>query len=417
MFDIDKWQEILATINKHKLRTLLTAFGVFWGIFMLVLLMGTGKGLQNGVYRDFANLATNSVFVWAEKTSVPYHGLQPGRFIQLTNEDTKALKENIPEINYIAPRLNLSGEFSVSRDTKNGSFQVLGTTPDIRQIKAVNISDGRFLDELDGTENRKIAVIGPRVVQVLFGQDEPIGQYINIKGSFFKVVGVFKLENTSGGDGRDESQTIYIPLSTLQRTFDQVNYVGSYAINIKPGISVAPVEKKIKAFLEQKHDISPNDARAIGSWNAEKEFQNISGLFTGINIFNWIVGIGTIIAGIVGVSNIMLIIVKERTREIGVRKALGATPWSIVSLIIQESVVITSVSGYMGLVCGVGTIQGVSYLMNKFDIKSDYFSNPEINFHMAIIATIILVIAGTLAGLIPALKASKINPIEALRTE
>ncbi|MEO6883706.1 MAG: ABC transporter permease [Bacteroidia bacterium] len=417
MFDLDKWQEILATINKHKLRTLLTAFGVFWGIFMLVLLMGTGKGLQNGVYRDFANLATNSVFVWAEKTSIPYHGLQPGRFIQLTNEDTKALKDNIAEINYIAPRMSLSGEFSVSRDTKNGSFQVMGTTPDIRQIKAVTIGEGRFLDELDGAQMRKIAVIGPRVAEVLFGIEDPIGKYINIKGSFFKVVGVFKLENTSGGDGRNDAQTIYIPLSTLQRTFNQVNYVDSYAINIKPGISVAVVESKIKAFLELKHDISPDDARAIGSWNAEKEFQNISGLFAGINVFNWIVGIGTIIAGIVGVSNIMLIIVKERTREIGVRKALGATPWSIVGLIIQESIVITSVSGYMGLVCGVGVIQGISFLMDKFNVKSDYFSHPEINFHMAITATIILVVSGSLAGLIPAMKASRINPIEALRTE
>jgi putative ABC transport system permease protein len=416
MFDIDKWQEIYLTVKKHKLRTLLTAFGVFWGIFMLVLLLGAGKGLENGTMNMFGDTAKNSMYVWGGVTSQPYKGTKPGRFIQFTNDDVDALRVQVKEIEFLNPNIDLDNPGAISYKTKNGTFSISGDLPDLRRIKTMNILQGRFVNDIDITEKRKVAIIGQRVQQVLFGDANPIGEYIKVKGAFFKVVGVFKPKN-SGGDGRRDGETIYIPLPTLQQTFNVMNKVGMFIATVKLGNDAKDVELKIKSILATRHNVAPFDERAIGSWNAQEEFKKFQGLFAAINIFIWVVGIGTIIAGIVGVSNIMLIIVKERTKEIGVRKALGATPWSVISLIIQESVVITAVSGYMGLVCGVGIIEGLRYAMEKFEIQNEFFSNLEIDFKVAIFATILLVVTGSLAGLIPARKAAKINPIEALRTD
>jgi len=412
MFDFDKWQEILHTINRHKLRTLLTAFGVFWGIFMLVLLLGAGQGLENAVTEDFRDLATNSVFVWGRRTQLPYKGLHPGRAIQLTNEDVEAVLENIPEIQYIGADGYL-GSSLVNYHKKNGMFMVQGRSPAAINIEPLQI-DGRFLNYRDMKERRKVAVIGQQVQQVLFGQENPFGEYVGIQGTFFQVVGVFHVRNPDD-DGGDLEQ-IYIPLTTLQHTFNQGNQIGSFGAVVRENADASVVETKVKECLKRRHSIAPEDTQAIGSWNSGTEFGQLHALFRGIRIFVWIVGAGTIVAGIVGVSNIMLIIVKERTREIGIRKALGATPFSIVSLILQESIFITAISGYMGLVASVGLIELSSYLMDKFQLQSDYFSNPDIDFSAAITATIILVLTGALAGYIPARNAAKIHPIEALRS-
>jgi putative ABC transport system permease protein len=415
MFDVDKWSEIYATIRKHKLRTGLTAFGVFWGIFMLVLLLGAGKGLENGVLKNF-NVAKNAVFVWTQRTSIPYQGLKAGRFIQMTNDDVYAIRNGIPEVAVVAPRNQLGGNFTVSYQTKNSSFPVQGEVPDYVRIEVVPIKTGRFINDIDIAEKRKVAVVGERVVEVLFGEEDPIGKYINIKGSYFQVVGVFKPEG-KGEQVMNRSQIVYIPSTALQQTFNQLNQVGYFAFLPKPGVPAGVIEEKVKALLAQRHRVAPEDRRAFGSNNVEENFKDVQGLFTGIALFSWIVSIGTILAGVIGVGNIMLIVVKERTKEIGIRKALGATPWSIISLIIQESIVITAVAGYLGLLAGTGLVAFINYLMKKFEAEGEFFTNPEVNLPIALTAMFLLVLTGTLAGLIPAAKAARINPVVALRDE
>ncbi len=416
MFDVDKWQEIFNTLQRHKLRTLLTAFGVFWGIFMLVLLLGVGKGLEKGVYLEFRGIATNSFFLWGGRTSLPYKGLNPGRYIRFSNDDIAAIREHIPEAKHINADSYIWGEFAITYQDKSGAFNVQGCLPDLLQIESIEIAEGRFINLRDVQEKRKVVVIGQRVREVLFGPQDPFGKYLNVRGVFFQVVGVFKVIS-SGGQGQDRTERLYMPLSTMQQAYNQGNRVSSVDIGVAEHIPASIVQKKAVDLLKARHKVAPDDPRGIGSWNMEEEFRKIQNLFWGVNIFIWLVGTGTIVAGIVGVSNIMLIIVKERTREIGIRKALGATPFSIISLILQESIFITAVSGYLGLVAGVVVIEGVGYGMTKLAVQATYFSNPEIEFRVAITATIILVVTGAIAGLIPARKAATINPIEALRGE
>lgn len=415
MFDFDKWQEIFTSLGRHKLRTILTAFGVFWGIFMLTVLLGVGKGLENGVYLNFSDSATNRANVWSRTTRIPYKGLKAGRRINLTNDDVEALRNMIPEARYVNANLWLWGEYSVNYKSKHGSFSVQGVLPEFLHAYYPEIIQGRFLNLPDIEATRKVAVIGKRVAQVLFGAEEPLGKHITIKGVMFQVVGVFDF--TGFGSDERETERIYIPLTTLQRTFSRGEYVGSLNLIIDPEVPVPAAMEKATALLKRRHLVAPEDTHAIDFWDSSKEFQQLQALFRGIRAFLWIVGSGTLVAGIVGVSNIMLIIVKERTREFGIRKALGATPFSIVSLIIQEAIFLTAISGYLGLVASVGLLEGVTYVMGRFNMQSEFFSNPEVDFPVALTALGILVVAGTIAGCIPARNAVKINPIEALRSE
>jgi putative ABC transport system permease protein len=416
MIDIDKWAEIYNTVKKHKLRTALTAFGVFWGIFMLVLLLGAGKGLENGVTKEF-NVAKNAVFIWSQRTSVPYMGLKAGRIVRMTNDDVQAIRDNIPEVAVIAPNIGLWGDFAVHYGTKSSAFRVSGETPDLLHVKPLTVNTGRFINGIDLQERRKVAVVGPRILEVFFEKDEdPIGKYINIKGNHFKIVGTF-VPVGSDEDVVQDAQVIYIPTTSLQQSFNQPNMIGSMALIPQPGIPSAVIEEKVKELLSKRHRVAPTDLKAFGSANVEKEFQDVQGLFAGIAGFSWLVSIGTIIAGIIGVGNIMLIVVKERTKEIGIRKALGATPFSIISLIMQESIVITGMAGYLGLLAGTGLIALIDYLMVKFEVKAGFFGNPEVNPGIAIAAVVVLVVAGALAGLIPASKAARVNPVVALKDE
>jgi putative ABC transport system permease protein len=399
MFDLDKWTEIYATVSKHKLRTFLTAFGVFWGIFMLVVLLGAGNGFENGVVSSF-DIAKNTVFVWSQRTSIAYKGFKPGRFVQFTNDDVDAIRRTIPEVAILAPRNFLPGNYTVNRATKNASFNVYGEYPDFTGVRPVQLSGGRFINYLDIRDRRKVAVIGTQVRKVLFKEDEdPIGQYISIKGAFFLVVGVFRGKGDVE-DNREDARTVFIPSTTLQQAFNQYNKVAFFAMVPQPGVRAAVIDK-----------------RALGSANVEENFGRVQGLFTGIKGFSWVVSIGTIIAGIIGVGNIMLIVVKERTKEIGIRKALGATPWSIISLIIQESIVITSAAGYFGLLAGTGLVAGIDYLLKKFKAEGEFFANPEVNLPIALTAVVLLVVMGALAGLIPATKAARVDPVVALKDE
>ncbi len=414
MFDFDKWQEIFSTIRKNKLRTFLTAFGVFWGIFMLILLLGAGQGLENSVQRDFSEDAKKAIFVFTGRTSMPYLGLPPGRNIEFTNQDVSNLTTNIEGVKLMAPRNRVYGEYTINRKTKNGSFQVFGTTPDYFLIDAPNSTKGRNINVNDIAETRKVVTIGGRVKDVLFEkEEEAIGEYINIKGVYFMVVGVFKDDSN---DGRNEERA-YIPYATYQQIFNPSRNVQSMFLTVTDDASSDEVEQKIKEVLGNTHEFSPEDSQAIRIFNLEKEFQQIQGVFFGINSLIWFVGLGTLLAGIIGVSNIMIIIVKERTKEIGIRKAIGATPFSIVSLILQESILITAVSGYMGLVMGVGILEGIHYFMVSNNIEAKYFTKPEIDLNIAIIALVILVSAGVFAGLMPAIKAAGVKPVEALSAD
>ncbi len=414
MFDLDKWQEIFGTIRQNKLRTFLTAFGVFWGIFMLILLLGAGRGMQNGVGQEFADEAMNSVWVWQGKTSMPYQGMKAGREIRFTNEDLKLIANDLGDkTNMIAPRNNLFGEYTMNYKNKNGSYRVFGSVGEFFKLNGEKMVKGRNLNQKDIEEKRKVVVIGEKVRKTLFGDKEAIGEYINIKGVYFKVIGIF---TTNQNQGRNEERA-YIPFSTLQTVFNQLNQVHMFGMNAVDGVSAYEVENTIRKVLSTKYKFDPQDRQAIWLNNNEENFARFQGLFKGIETFVWFVGIGTLIAGIVGVSNIMLIIVKERTKEIGIRKAIGATPWSIVSLILQESIFITGFSGYMGMLLSIGLLDSLRYLIEATGAELPYFTRPEVDTYVAVSATLILVLAGALAGLIPALKAANIKPIEALRAD
>ncbi|MGK7397560.1 MAG: ABC transporter permease [Candidatus Cyclobacteriaceae bacterium M3_2C_046] len=420
MFDYDKWQEIFNTIKKNKLRTALTMFGVFWGIFMLMLLLGSGNGLKNGVTKNFSTWATNSGFVWSQRTTMPYQGMQPGRYVRFTNEDKQAIQHRVEGLEYISPRNNLGGwqgGNNVVRKNKTGAFTIYGDYPQYQYVQKVDVYLGRHINRFDIENRRKIAVLGENVRKVLFEEDEdPIGDYVKVKGVYFKVVGVFK-SLRSGEQGDRDTQTIYVPFTTFQQAFNYGNRIGWFAFTVKEGFESGQVEESIKNVLRERHKIHPEDKNALGSENLEKEFGQITGLFNGISLFNWIVGIGTLMAGVIGVSNIMLIIVKERTKEIGIRKSMGATPFSIVNLIMQESIFLTAIAGYIGLVIGMLLLEGVSMAIAQSGAEAEMFTNPEIDLGIALTSLAILIGCGALAGLIPARKAASIRPIEALRAE
>jgi putative ABC transport system permease protein len=415
MFDGDSWQEIWAVIRRNKLRTGLTALGVFWGVFMLIIMVGAGRGLENGVKGSMQGFATNSIFVWAQRSSVPYQGLPPGRRIRFNNEDIEPLRQ-VPGIEYLAPRNQLGswdGGNTVSHGEKSHAFQVSGDEPDIRHIEVVQILAGRHLNELDTGERRKVAIIGKRVRELLYKEgEEALESPIKINGVYFTVVGVFKTK-ASGEEAEEQDSTIYVPFTTFQQAFNQGNNVGWFAMTVKPGFDSPTVQKKVKEILASRHKVAPEDPRAIGSFNAEEEFRKISNLFLGIRILIWVVGVATLLAGVIGVSNVMLISVKERTKEIGVRKALGATPLKIILQIVQESVVLTALAGYVGVVLGVLLLQGVSALTES----NEMFTNPQIDIAVALWATGVLVVSGALAGIIPARNAARVNPVIALRSE
>ena len=413
MFDLDKWQEIFGTIRKNKLRTFLTALGVFWGVFMLIFLMGSGKGLENGVKTQFGIKIKNSLFVWTQRTTLPFKGMPPGRFNQLTSDDVTAIRDEIKEIRYIAPRMWVpSGE--ISRGDNSAAFDVRGELKDVYHIQAMEMWKGRFLNDLDEKEKRKIAVIGHRVKEVLFEEDEEvIGNYIRIRGTQYKIVGIFK-SLQKGEDATDEEQTIYIPLSTAQQITNRHNEINWFVCAVKDEYNAAVVDVKVKNLLKKRHRIHPDDPQGVRSNNVAEEFAEVMGLFTGISIIVWIVGIGSLMAGVIGVGNIMLIIVKERTKEIGIRKAMGATPRSIVSMILLESVFITTLAGYFGLIAGMGIILLMNVAIGE---GGEFFANPEIDISVGLGALVILVISGAITGLIPAMQAANVNPVVALKDE
>ncbi len=414
MLDYDKWQEIFGTIRKNKLRTFLTALGVWWGIFMLIVLMGAGTGLENGVFSLFGSHARNALYVWTQRTTLPYMGLPPGRNARLNNDDIQALVMHFEnEIEYMAPRLWVNSGEIIHKD-KKAAFDVRGESPDIVHIDAFKLAEGRFINQLDMKNRRKIVVIGKRVVETFFEKNEnPIGEYLKIQGVDYLIVGTFKSDRR-GEDAEEDEKTIFMPLTTAQQVTNNPNFIGWFVCTIDKKYKVSDVQDKITGLLKERHKIHPDDEQGI-RWNStEQEVKELYGLFTGIKLLVWFVGIGSLFAGVIGVGNIMLIIVKDRTKEIGIRKAMGATPRSIVSMILLESIFITTIAGYIGLLSSIGLV----YLMNvAAGTDVPFFLNPQIKLGVGVAAVFILVIAGALTGLVPALQASRINPVEALRDE
>ncbi|MCD6068372.1 MAG: ABC-type antimicrobial peptide transport system, permease component [Bacteroidetes bacterium] len=417
MFDRDNWQEIFATIRKNRLRTALTMLGVLWGIFMLVVMLGCGNGLKNGVTGEFGGTATNSFFCWTQQTTKAYKGMKPGRSFNYDNSDYEALKQ-LKELKVVCPMNQLGGHDeanNVIRGLKTGAAQVQGTYPSSNEIQKVFITSGRYINENDIRENRKVCVIGSRVFEMLFkSYENPLGQYIQINGVYFKVIGMSK-PLVGGNDGREQAQRIVIPFTTFQKAFNYGDVVGWFAINSQDNFPAVEAEQKVMAVLKDRHKIAPEDLRAIGHWNMAEEFGKMSGLFFGIEILIWIVGGGTLFAGVIGISNIMLIVVKERTKEIGVKRALGATPFQIIFQIMLESLFLTAIAGYMGLCLGIGVLELVNSSLGQEE--GSMFKNPTVDLAIAVKALIILIVSGTIAGAIPARKAVAILPVEALRAE
>ncbi|MGB4415594.1 MAG: ABC transporter permease [Paludibacter sp.] len=414
-FDLDRWQEIWITITHNKSRSVMTAFGIFWGMFMLVAMVGAGVALERGMNSQIEGFATNSCFIWTDQTSEPYKGFKKGRRWDMVNEDIPLLINNIPEIQHIAPVLfGGGGTNNVTRNDKAGSFRMKGNYPSYNRIDESIMIAGRYINDIDIAEKRKVCVIGERVYEVLFPNNEDaLGKNIQVNGIYFQVIGVSR-HNSKVNIGGDPKETVVLPFTTMQQAFNQGNIVHFIAATAKPGIKVKVIEDRIKEVLKTRHSISPTDKTGVGGMNIEDQFTMFLYLGIGISSLIWIVGLGTLLAGGIGVSNIMLITVRERTREIGIRRALGATPRNIIMQILSESIVLTLIAGVAGIMLGVGLLQLVGIALSQGD---QFFKDPQISFTVAIVSLFILLVVGTLAGFLPANRAMSIKPIEAIREE
>ncbi|MBR9921408.1 MAG: ABC transporter permease [Bacteroidetes bacterium] len=413
MFDYDKWQEIFDTIRRHKLRTFLTALSVWWGIFMLVVLLGAGSGLRNSFEHNFRDDALNSIWVYTGQTSIAYEGLPAGRYMRFTNDDYDMLRNEVEGVDKLTGRYYLTGEYVVNYGNQSLSFDVRTVHPDHLYLENTIMTHGRFINQKDIDEIRKVCVLGDIIVEELFKEGQsPLGEYVQVKGVDYQVVGVFTDEG-----GENERRRIYLPITTAQRIDSGSERVHQLMLTVTdPTIEGSKaVEERVRQQMARLHQFDPADDQAIYIRNNMREYQQFQTVFNMIDGFLWFVGIGSIIAGVIGVSNIMLIIVKERTKEIGVRKAIGATPRSIIGMILLESVFLTGLAGYVGLLSGFGLVYGINSFMVANNIEVEFFYNPEVSFGAVLIALFILVLSGALAGLIPALQAARIQPIEAMK--
>jgi putative ABC transport system permease protein len=417
MLDLDVVQEIAVSLTRHKLRSALTALGVFFGIFIFVLMVAFGHALQAGITRKMGGFATNAIFLWGQRTSEPWAGLPANRPIQFDDRDIEPLRK-LAGVERLAPRNQLGGFRGgnlVKHATKTGSYQVGGDYPDFQYIQTPIMRAGRFINDRDIVERRKVAVIGESVASELFERANPIGGAIEINGIYFEVIGVFGTRAT-GQQGDQQVRSINIPFSTFGQAFHMGDRVSWFAITGKPGVDATDLEKRIRTTLAERHKIAPTDQTAIRGFNVGAQFEKTQRMFGAINLVLFFVGLMSLLAGAIGVSNIMLISVRERTKEIGVRKALGAQPVSVVGMVIAESVVLTTLAGYLGLVFGVAVVEVAAWAVAK--AGPDFaLGPPSVSVSTALVATGVLIAAGALAGLIPAYRAAMIQPVEALRDE
>lgn len=421
MFDRDKWNEILEALTANTFRTILTAFGVFWGIFILVILLAAGNGLENGVKKGFSGIATNTMFMWTQPTSKPYKGLAQGRQFNFKNADVPALKENFPDLLYVSPRNQLGGyegANNVTRGTQTGAYTILGDYPELTSQESMSIIKGRFINYGDINGKRKVAVIGEGVIKELYEKgEEPLGTYVTINGVNFMIVGIYKSKNNNHGDAESAQKNIFIPFTTFQQAFNFGDTVGWMALTAKDGASITELKPEIMKFMRSRHDISPDDERAVGNFDLYEEFSKIQGLFMILRVIAYFVGTLVLLSGVIGISNIMLIVVKERTKEIGIRRALGATPGAIRSQILTEAIFLTIIAGMAGIAVATGILFAINKLLDSMPSEDRMFTNPGVDLPVVFVALLILVGSGLLAGFIPAQIAIRVKPVDALRTE
>ncbi len=414
MFDLERWQEIFDTIRKNKLRTFLTGVSVASGIFMLVILLGFGQGMQNGIAHEFEEDASTSVWAWPGVTSKEFKGLNPGRPIQFRNENFENAGTLFGDaIEYKSPRFFVRN-VQVNYGKESLVYGIQGVSGNFQFIENAKMSEGRFLNIQDEISTAKVAIIGRKIVRDVFNEvATPIGEFITISGIPFKIVGVY-----SETEEREEER-IYIPVTTAQKVFNGADRLNNMSFTLPPvenfDQAVAQAisfKDNLRTYLQKVHTVAPDDTSAMEVWSALEEAKRYFSLVGNIKFFFWFVGICTIIAGVVGVSNIMLIVVKERTREIGIRKALGAKPWSIIGMILHEAIFVTAISGFAGLIFSMGLLEIVGPY-----IEVDYVMNPSVNFNVALATVFVLIFAGTIAGFFPAWRAAHIHTIDALRDE
>ncbi len=419
MFNKDRWKEIIEVLTGNWFRTVLTAFGVFWGILILIILLAAGKGLENGIKSDFGDIATNTMFMWSRNTTKEYQGLPKGRSYNFKLEDVESIKDAVPTLRFISPRNQLGGfrgTNNVVRGMNTGAFNVYGDYPEIINQDPMTITSGRFINQSDINEKRKIAIIGEGVKSELYDTvEEVIGSYIKIQGVNFMVIGTYK-KKTSDGDGEEGQKQIFVPFTSFSQAFNRGNDVGWMAITANDGTSITSVKEKIVDVVKRNRKIHPDDLRAVGYFDLYEQYNRVESLFGAMRFIAYFVGILVLLSGIIGVSNIMLIVVKERTKEIGIRRALGEAPASIRKQILMESIFLTIISGMLGIVFGALFIFGINSLLDSVG-PVDMFSNPSVSVGVVVGALMILIVSGLMAGYIPAQSAIKVRPIEALRTE
>jgi putative ABC transport system permease protein len=418
LIELDHLHEILQTMRRNRLRTFLTACGIFWGVFMLVVMLGFGRGLEKAVEEDIGFWAINNIGFRGDVTSKPFAGRQAGRRIMLTLEDVAAVNQ-VPGVDVAWGRNHFFGS-QISRGDKTMSAMVTGDFPEIFRTEASQVKSGRLLNPADISESRRVAVIGTRVQDTLFGSDDPIGRTFKVAGGLFQVVGVLD-SATAGPGGRQDflATRVFIPRPTLARIMGMANRVTSIPILINDSRPSVDIEAEVKALLKARHKVAPDDERAIQGFNRDKAYKKFVGLFTAIQTLTWIVGVLTLLAGAIGVGNIMMIAVAERTREIGIRKAIGATPLTIMSQIVAEATLLTGLAGYLGLCAGVGVLEIAARIVRSMPRGQgpSFFSSPELDIGRALLAAALLTVAGALAGLAPARAAVAVRPVEALAHE
>lgn len=411
-FDLDTCEEIILTITRNKTRSLLTAFGIFWGIFMLVALMGGAQGVQDLLAKQFVGFATNSGFMGTNQTSKAYKGFQQGRFWELTNKDVDRVKMNVPEIDVVTPNITKWGVDMVYNENKT-SGTLKGLYPIYAKIEEPQISMGRYINDMDIQNRRKVCVLGSRIFETLFpDKNNPCGKYIEVNGIYYQVIGVNMAAGNMSVQGQAET-SIIIPFSTMQQNYNFGDKIQMLSFTAKKGYPISEVQEKVEQVIKRAHNVHPDDKQAVISVNAEAMFGMMDNLFSGIRVLGWMVGLGTLLAGAIGVSNIMMVTVKERTTEIGIRRAIGARPDDILYQILSESMVLTILAGMSGISFAV-------FLLNIVETAASTPTSPahfQISFWGAIGACILLLVLGLLAGLAPAFRAMAVKPIEAIRDE
>lgn len=413
MIDLDSFHELLQTLLRNKTRSFLTGFGVFWGVFMLVALIGGGAGMKELLNNNFEGFATNSAMIWEQATTKPYHGFRKGRYWSLTTGDLQRLRLQVPQLDVISPINSKWGVQAVFGDQKYNS-NVKGLLPEYAQVEAPKMYYGRFINEMDIAQQRKVCVIGKKVYKTLFPKGgDPCGELIRLDSVYYTVIGVDYSSGNMNINGSAE-ESVSIPLSLMQRAFNMGDNIEMIAITARRGTAISDITPRIREVIARAHDIDPTDEKAVMVFNTEVLFGLLDNLYSGVDLLIWLVGIGTLLAGAIGVSNIMMVTVKERTTEIGIRRAIGATPRVILSQIISESILLTTVAGMSGILFAVLVLQMMELGFTEDGIVQSHF---QVSFWTAVGAAALLAALGVLAGLAPAGRAMAIKPVDAMREE